>query len=88
MSLVILAIKGSNIEQFSKFIEHLGISIATFNSETESQIDQNGFIVKANQILQSHDINALISHILTLGDVLIHDAKGTIFTFTLMFSCR
>jgi hypothetical protein len=75
MSLVILAIKGSNTEQFSKFIEHLGVTINNYNSESQTPVDQNAFCSKANQILQSGDINGLITHIITLGDVLIHEPK-------------
>ena len=76
MSIVILATKGSTTEQFGKFIEHLGNAISAYNSETGKAVDQNDFCTKANQILQANNLSGLITHILTLGDVLIHDSRG------------
>lgn len=83
MSIVILG-KGSNIDQYSKFIDHLGNDISNWNSSSEKKVDQNEFSVKATQFLQANDLSGLITHILSLGDVLINDARAAASSFIIL----
>ena len=84
MSLVILATKGSNIEQFGRFIDHLESAISNYNSSLESEgqevsgnpIDQNSFVTKARELLNADDLYVLLKHTLSLENLLIAEPRG------------
>jgi hypothetical protein len=90
MSLVIIANKASNQEQFGRFIDELKGLIASHNARIESgeettgqKVELNTFITKARELLSTDNISGLLSHILTLDGLLVNDSKcNSYFSFS------
>lgn len=83
MSLVIIANKASNQEQFGRFIDELKGLIGSHNARVESgedtvgkKVELNTFITKARELLSADNLSGLLSHILTLDGVLVNDSKS------------
>lgn len=85
MSLVIIANKTSNQEQFGRFVDDLKGLIAQNNARTEGEeenatpiqkVDLNAFISKARELLEADNLSGLLTHILTLDWLLINDVKS------------
>ena len=87
MSLIIIANKATNQEQFGRFIDELKALIASNNSRADNpeedapptqKIDTAAFVTKSRELLEADNLSGLLSHILTLGTMLLGDSKCNI----------
>jgi len=94
MSLVIIANKSTNQEQFGRFIVELKGVIASHNANVDSEeaaankgtkVDLNDFSSKAKALLEADNLSGLLSHILTIDNLIVNDARCIIFFFTKIF---
>ncbi len=91
MSLVVISKKSSNKEQFGKFITELNNLIGSHNANIDAgevkstqsgKIDLSVFSSKANELLNADNLSGLLSHILSIANILINDAKSSYILFT------
>jgi len=93
MSLVIIANKSTNQEQFGRFIVELKGVIASHNANVDSEeatankgtkVDLNDFSSKAKALLEADNLSGLLSHILTIDNLIVNDARFAVSSFYIL----
>jgi hypothetical protein len=93
MSLVIIANKPTNQEQFGRFIVELNGVIASHNANIDSEegaankapkVEINDFSSKAKSLLEADNLPGLLTHVLTIGDVIISDSRFAVSSFYIL----
>jgi hypothetical protein len=93
MSLVIIANKPTNQEQFGRFIVELNGVIASHNANIESEegaankaakVEISDFSSKAKSLLEADNLSGLLTHILTIDNVIINDSRFAVSSFYIL----